>query len=336
MEMNKDSQAILILCSNLCVGECIEPLKPSEWKILAKTILEKNLTPGDLIDMDLLSLRTSLGCDELFAERLERLIGRSASLFFEISKYENIGISIITRADKDYPQKLKKKLGDSCPPYFYYAGDLSLLNKRAVGFVGSRHLNEEDIDFETRLVKEAVKLKNVIVSGGARGADSVSETIALNNRGCMIEFLSDSMLRKLQKSEIIKAIQKGKLLILSVPNPDAGFNVGNAMNRNKYIYAQSNAVIAVKSINRGGTWNGVIESIKHGICPVYCWNNQSYRDNIELIKNGAIPIDEEWSIKMIGKKPERKDDNIEKKEAKSGEGITTDKSIGEQLSLFNK
>ena len=29
-------------------------------------------------------------------------------------------------------------------------------------------------------------------------------------------------------------------------------------------------------------------------CPMFCWNNRSYRGNQALIENGAIPIDEAW------------------------------------------
>ena len=297
--MSKDAQAILILCSNLCVGEGIKPLKPSEWKMLARTLVEKEMVPGDLLDMSKDEITKALECDDEFAERIVDLVGRSASLFFEVSKYENMGISLVTRADKAYPVRLKNKLGESCPPYFFYAGDLKLLKKRSIGFVGSRDMMAGDIDFETKLVKETVRRRYAIVSGGARGADMISEEVALSSGGRVIEFLADSMIRKLRKSEVVKAVQKGKLLLLSVVNPDAGFNVGNAMNRNKYIYAQADAVVAIKSIKQGGTWSGVKENLKNKYCPEYCWNNAKYSDNLALIKEGAIGIDEEWSVKDL-------------------------------------
>ena len=327
--MNNNSQAILILCSRLCVGDGIEPLKPSEWKKVASNLLNKKLTPGDILGMSADEIKNILGCDEEYSNRIMRLIGRSASLFFEISKYENIGISVITRADEEYPKRIKQKLGDSCPPFFYYSGDLSLLNKRGVGFVGSRTMEGEDIDFEGRLVKEAVKERYAIISGGARGADSVSEKFALGKGGRMVEFLADSMIKKMHDSDIVKAVQNGRLLLLSVVNPEAGFSVGSAMERNKFIYAQSDVVIAIKSIKQGGTWSGVLDNLKHNYCPVLCWDNKKYKDNTEMIKRGAIAIDEKWSIKdipsiqgqVISKEPA--DELTEKQEQKD-----------EQLRLF--
>jgi len=109
-----------------------------------------------------------------------------------------------------------------------------------------------------------------------------------------IEYLSDSMLKKLKNSETVKRIQNGSLLMLSVAKPDAGFNVGVAMMRNRYIYAQSEATVVVRSdLNKGGTWTGATENLKHAWCPTLCWNHP-YPGNKALIEKGAIAIDDNW------------------------------------------
>ena len=47
------------------------------------------------------------------------------------------------------------------------------------------------------------------------------------------------VLKKIQNRDILKAIESKQLLLLSDTNPDVGFTVAKAMNRNKYIYAFS-------------------------------------------------------------------------------------------------
>jgi predicted Rossmann fold nucleotide-binding protein DprA/Smf involved in DNA uptake len=134
-----------------------------------------------------------------------------------------------------------------------------------------------------------------VVSGGARGCDSIAEEEALENGGTAIAFLSDSMLRKLRSARAIQAVQQGKLLLLSVVKPDAGFNAGVAMMRNKYIYAQSEATIVIKSdYNKGGTWSGATENLKNQWALPLCWNHTTYPGNNALIERGAIPIDDDW------------------------------------------
>lgn len=77
--------------------------------------------------------------------------------------------------------------------------------------------------------------------------------------------------------------------------PDAGFNAGIAMQRNKYIYVQSEATVVVKSdYNKGGTWGGASEALKKDYCPVLCRDHRKYPGNSGLIRLGAVPIDDRW------------------------------------------
>jgi predicted Rossmann fold nucleotide-binding protein DprA/Smf involved in DNA uptake len=78
------------------------------------------------------------------------------------------------------------------------------------------------------------------------------------------------------------------------------------MMRNKYIYAQSEGTVIIKSdYNKGGTWSGAIANLKQQLCNTFCWNNLEYKGNVELIKRGAIPIDESWDGDLTGDKAEQ-------------------------------
>ncbi len=97
-----------------------------------------------------------------------------------------------------------------------------------------------------------------------------------------------------------------------VAKPDAGFNTGIAMMRNKYIYAQSDATVVIKAdYNKGGTWNGAVENLKKGWSLPLCRNHLAYPGNKALIEQGAVPIDEDWDgdVEALGK--ERKNETAE-------------------------
>lgn len=329
---NQNSEAIIILCSHLCVGKDVKPFEPSEWSKLADKLIVNNLTPMDLVNMNIEELNKYFSSEE--AERILRLVERSTSLFFEVNKLRESGVEIVTRADSRYPKILKRKLKKSCPPLFYYIGDLEICNKKAIGIVGSRNIDEDDEKFTRDLVKKINDNGYAIVSGGARGIDSVSVEASLKNNCYGIEYVADSLLKKIRKKDTIDAIRKGKLLILSASKPDAGFNVGMAMGRNKFIYAQSEATIAIKSdYKKGGTWTGAIDALKKGYCTVLCRYNPNSKGNIGLIDNGAIAIDENWncefekqSLKEIEKD---KLDEVKKEEKPKND-------INSQMSLFGK
>jgi len=304
--MNQNSVAITVMCSHLCVGDCIKPLEPKEWSQLAKQMIEHKIQPADLLNFSAEDFRSSFRFNNEQTERMLRLVGRSASMSFEISQYENMGIYIVTRADVDYPKKLKKALGNSCPPLFYYAGDLGLLETNSVGYVGARNISDEDLNFTTKTVKKTVEQGFSVVSGGAKGVDTVAETEALRLGRTAIAYVSDSMRRKIKNPLVVQAIGQGHLLLLSVVKPDAGFNAGVAMMRNRYIYAQSSGTVIIKSdYNKGGTWNGAMENLRHEWCETFCWNNSGYNGNLALIKNGAVPIDETWDGNVIVSKREK-------------------------------
>ena len=293
--MNTNSQVLILLCSHLCVENDIRPLEPREWSALAKKLMEEKLCPGDLLFFEKNCIAQRLHLDDETSKRYQRLLDRAGSMEFALSDYENMGIYPVTRADALYPKALKKKLGNSCPPLFYAAGNLDLLNTKTVGYVGARTVDEKDLRFTRETIGKTVRHGYGVVTGGARGIDSASSECALSEGAPVIEYLADSLLKKLRRSEYVKAIQNGRLLALSVAKPDAGFNVGMAMMRNRYIYAQSSGTVIVHSdLNKGGTWTGATENLQKNWCPSFCWD-YPYPGNQELIKRGAFPIKDNWN-----------------------------------------
>ena len=298
--MNKNSETITLLCSQLAQVDGVQPLTPSEWSNLSLTLQDRSLQPEAMLGFSKYEFVNELNLPHEIADRIQRLFERSISLSFELSKLEDQGIGVVTRADREYPSQLKKKLHNNCPPLFYYSGDLSILNYLSVGYVGSRSVSEDDEEFTEKTVTKTINNSYAVVSGGAKGVDSVSSSSALMQGGFAVEFLASAMTKKLKDCETVKYIRDGRLLLLSAVSPSAGFNVGVAMGRNKYIYAQSEGTVVVKSDkNKGGTWAGATENLKYGWCTTFC-RDCEYPGNVELIHMGAIGIDENWSGNLEG------------------------------------
>ena len=106
--------------------------------------------------------------------------------------------------------------------------------------------------------------------------------------GTALGVLPDKLLRAVVSREYRPAIQRGDLLLISPFDPEAGFNVGNAMARNKYIYCLADTAIVVCSGTSGGTWTGAVENLKREWVPLWAGrSNESESVNAKLVELGA-------------------------------------------------
>jgi len=81
-------------------------------------------------------------------------------------------------------------------------------------------------------------------------------------------------------------------VLISPYDPSAGFNVGNAMQRNKLIYALADASLVVSSdLNKGGTWTGAVEQLdKLKFVPVYVRSTSGSSLGLDALRSkGARP-----------------------------------------------
>lgn len=290
--MNDNASMIVVLCSTLCSNGC-QPFEPAEWSKLADSMIAHNLQPKDIPDLSDEDMRQLFGYGTKETERVKKLLNRAGSLGFELESLSSKGIKIVTRADKGYPRVLMTKLKGNCPPLLYYVGELSLLDRKAVGFVGSKDAGEEDAAFTERIVEKVNKRGFGVVSGGSGAVDNAAYEASVSNGSFCIKYISDALIQKMRKRDVLFAIQDKALLLLSAAKPDAPFNADVAMQRNNFIFAQSKATVVVKSdYKKGSTWNGAVQALEKEYCPVFCRDHKQYKGNAELIKLGAVPIDD--------------------------------------------
>jgi predicted Rossmann fold nucleotide-binding protein DprA/Smf involved in DNA uptake len=115
---------------------------------------------------------------------------------------------------------------------------------------------------------------------------------ALEAGGKVSGVLADSLEKATMSREHRSLLIEGRLVLMSPYDPSAGFNVGNAMQRNKLIYALADASLVVSSdLNKGGTWAGASEQLdKLKFVPVYVRSTSGSSPGLDALrKKGAIP-----------------------------------------------
>ena len=295
--LSPNTKAILLLTAPLIVGhgkgyEQANLLTPGEYTKLAVYLRETGREPADLLGSD---------TDQLFEDchpivdqdRLKRLLGRGFLLSQAVERWQARAIWVLSRADDAYPRKLKARLKKDSPSLLYGCGDREILDSGRIG--GCRITQRERLVgriYLRDLGVLAAKARRTVVSGAARGIDQAAMSAALESGGKVTGVLADSLERTVMNREHRNLLLDGRLALISPYDPNAGFNTGHAMRRNKVIYALADAALVVNSdINKGGTWAGAKEQLgKLHLVPVYVRSTGEGSKGLDALRNmGAMP-----------------------------------------------
>ena len=223
------------------------------------------------------------------ADRCARLLSRGGALALELERLQSCGIWVLTRADEEYPTRYKQRLRQSAPAVLFGAGDRALLGQPGVAVVGSRHLNPVLEEFVQNLGISCARSGLVLYSGGAKGVDNLSSGAALQARGTAVSVLAHSLEAAIRAPDVRQCVAEGHLALITPYVPNAGFNVGAAMGRNKLIYTLADQAIVISSDQgKGGTWTGATEALSKRWVPVFVLDGDDVPEgNRALLQKGA-------------------------------------------------
>ena len=293
-DLSADTEVVLLLCGRFGgeKQEAYQPLAPREYGELAKWLKALALRPSDLLtDAGRVAL-ASVQEARLERKRVEFLLGRGTAMALALERWARGGLWVISRADVgSFPQRLKDRLKNAAPPLLYGAGDKALLEKGGLAIIGSRDASESALSFTRGLAARCANEGLAVVSGGARGVDAAAMQGATEAGGYCIGVLASDLLKTSVNRQNRIGLQEGRLVLVSPFYPEAGFNAGNAMGRNRYIYTLADHALVINSALRsGGTWQGAIENLKHGWVPLYVRTPGEGDGNAALVAEGALPF----------------------------------------------
>jgi len=346
--LSVDSQAILLLASNIGLhvekNMDLKPLSLSEWNALTEKLAPSSLQyPRAFFEAAPKEWKEQLSLNDAQIERMQRLLARGANLSMEIERLSSLGIWITTRAEPTYPQRLKKVLKRKSPVVLYGVGDNNLASTGGVAIVGSRDIDNAGVEFTAKLAQMCANEELIVISGGARGVDTIAQDTALHNGGRALAILANGLEQIIQRREVREYILGNKLLLLSPFHPKVPFRAYNAMERNKFVYAMSDYTVVISAVEKkGGTWAGATENLKARWVPLFVRTDESCPSgNHTLINQGAMPIDSvvlsstehlsEWFTQKLGEKAQRFD--IHQKYM-SNEEQNLKAMVNEQIALF--
>lgn len=291
--ISNNTQAILLLTAPLMLGrgaQSVDLLTPSEYKRLAALLHQLNKQPADLISTQ--SDEIIQQCRAVVEEnRIKRLLGRGFLLSQVVERWSSRGIWVISRADSEYPRRLKARLRNDAPAILYGCGDISLLEAGGLAVVGSRKIDDALAEYATYIGGLTASTNRAIVSGGAKGVDLAAMRGALQSGGKVVGVLAENLERVAMNRDERNYLRSGGLVLVSAYDPNAGFNIGHAMQRNKLIYALADISLVVEAeLNKGGTWAGAVEQLdKLRFVPLFVRSTGKCSAGLDALSNrGAV------------------------------------------------
>lgn len=238
--------------------------------------------------------------DLLQIEGIRKDIARSIRNFSDwesieknINKAKSYGFKIYTILDESYPKNLLKIYEK--PTFIYVLGEIKKEDENAIAMVGARYCNNYGKSIAKSLSSELVENGLTIVSGMARGIDSISHQAAIDAGGRTIAVMGCGLDRIYppENSRLYKLISENGAVISEFPIGSAP-EAQNFPQRNRLISGLSKGIIIVQASIKSGsliTANFALEQNREVFAvPGNLGDKLSGGTNF-LIKKGAMLIE---------------------------------------------
>lgn len=203
--------------------------------------------------------------------------------------------SFVTIVDPEYPSCFRQL---RYPPWIlFYEGDFSYLQKRGIAIIGSRNCTSSALN-NTKIITDRLKKRYVIVSGLAKGIDSMAHRCSLDQKtigfiGCGLDTIYPK-----ENAFLYQEMSRRHLILSEYPMHTKPL-AHHFPWRNRLIAASCDALIVIQAKCKSGTMHTVNECLELSK-PVYCvpsaFEDKEHTGCNWLIQNGAYIIVEESDL----------------------------------------
>ncbi|WP_144509270.1 DNA-processing protein DprA [Bacillus sp. FJAT-22090] len=216
--------------------------------------LEK-ISPSTLAKLCRISLERAINLQQMYKKYLEIPL---------LCIYEKHTITPILYTNPNYPSNLLN-LYDP-PAVLYTKGDINLLqNDKKIAIIGSRKATDYSKRCISKILPPLIEQGIVIVSGLAKGADTLAHEITMKYGGKTIAVLGSGFfhLYPKQNVDLAEEIAKNHLLITEYP-PYMTPKKWNFPMRNRIISGLSNGVVITEAEEKSGTVSTMEHALENG------------------------------------------------------------------------
>lgn len=207
-------------------------------------------SPAEILAASAAELQVVQGVGPKLAKRIANA-KHEIDVDAQIQLAHNNKVNILLESSENYPPMLNE-IHDP-PGVLFTRGSLQPVDKLAVAIVGTRHATRYGIDQTNKLATSLAKAGITVVSGMARGIDTVAHKAALAAGGRTIAVLASGVLKPYppENAELAKQIAR-QGCVLSEAAPTMPPISGMFPQRNRIISGLSLGTIVVEAAERSG------------------------------------------------------------------------------------
>lgn len=290
--LSPNTQAILLLTAPLIAGRggsASDLLSPAEYNRLARHLRAGNRQPADLLSPD--AGRLLDDCRTVIDQaRLQRLLARGFLLSQVVERWQARAIWVRSRADADYPPRLKARLKQDAPALIYGCGDIGLTDTGGLAVMGAAKAGQDTIDEAARVGRLAAQAGATLICGGAGAIDQAALRDTVDEGGRAVGLLADSLEKAAMNRDHRNRLIGGQLVLISAHDPNAGSDAGHARQRDSLIHALADAVLVLNGETAGPTAETAEQWDALRAIPVFVRSTSPISAGLNaLLGNGALP-----------------------------------------------
>lgn len=226
-------------------------LVPGVGSVFIKRLLERFGTPEAVFQSSMKELLEVEGLSAKVAQEIRKGPSEEA-VKKEITLVEKAGAKILTLRDETYPSRLRNIYDP--PPLLYLKGELKREDEFSIAIVGSRKTTPYGRWITERISQALARNGLTIVSGMARGVDSVAHWGAISGGGRTIAVLGsgvDVIYPRENRNLYTRIVEQGAVLSeFPMGSPPEG---GHFPKRNRIISGLSLGVVVVEAGPESGS-----------------------------------------------------------------------------------
>jgi DNA processing protein len=238
-------------------------------------------------------IRAAIGAGRLESLLRHELVTQALrqELAAEADQLADVGVDVIAIGDDEYPIRLVQV--KAAPPLLFCWGNKALLQSSAVGMCGSRNVSEKGLEAARTCGLEVARHGLIVVSGYAKGVDTVTHHAALEAGGNTVIVLAEGI-RGFRRKRVFSDVpfDQHHVLVVSQFPPGQRWNVGAAMTRNTLIAGVGQALVVIEAGETGGTLNAGLQALEMSkpVLALEFSSQETPPGNQTLISKGAIAI----------------------------------------------